>query len=112
LVPPGINNIARLELHIPEDAKPGETYEVLVQQIFDGEVIGDFTVKGRVMDPKKVKFIAVRDRNLVHKANCEGLLKTNKELWVPFKTLEDAKTAGYDLALDCLRRPFFAKEVS
>lgn len=112
LVVPGARNVARLEVKIPADARPGEVYQLNVQQVLEGEVLGDFQVMGKVFDPRRVKYIAVRGGHLVHKADCKGLAETNKQLWAPFKSLEDARAAGYDMALDCLNQPFAAKDVS
>ena len=109
---PGIRDVARLEVKIPRDAQPGEVYQIAVQQLFNDEVIGDFHIIGRVIDPNKTKFIAVRGSRFIHKANCKGLAKTDKHLWTPFESLEDARAAGYDMALDCLNQPFTAKNVS
>ncbi|MBW2662248.1 MAG: S8 family serine peptidase [Deltaproteobacteria bacterium] len=105
-------NLAQLDFRIPEDAKPGEVYRLAVQQVFKEEVIGDFQVMGKVVDPKKVKFIAVRGDYLVHKANCKYLEKTARQLWAPFESLEAAKAVGYDMAPDCLNQPFTAKDIS
>jgi subtilisin family serine protease len=109
---PGIRGIAQLEVKIPDDAESGEVYQIAVQQLFNDEVIGDFQFIGRVMDPKETKFIAVRGTGFVHKANCKGLAKTDKQLWAPFSSLEDAISGGYDMALDCLNQSFTAKNVS
>ena len=112
VIPAGSRNVAKLEVKIPADAQPGEIYQLAVQHVFEDEVIGDFQIMAKVLDPKRVKYIAVRDGHLVHKADCKSLAETNKELWAPFETLEAARTAGYDLALDCLNQPFKSKDVS
>jgi subtilisin family serine protease len=112
LVVPGGRNVARLEVEIPADARPGEVYRLDVQQVFEDEVIGDFAVMGRVLDPRKVEYIAVRGSHLVHRADCKGLAETDKQLWAPFESLEGAKAAGYDMALDCLNQPFEPKDIS
>jgi hypothetical protein len=36
----------------------------------------------------------------------------DRELWVPFESLDDARAAGYDMALDCLNQPFEIKDIS
>lgn len=105
-------NLARMEVKIPPNARPGEVYQFSVQQIFEGEVLGDFQIMGKVFDLQNVKYIAIRGGHLVHKAGCKGLEETNKQLWAPFESLEAARAAGYDLALDCLNRSFKAKDVS
>lgn len=112
LVVPGSRNTARLEVGIPADAQPGGVYQLNVQQVVEGKVLGDFQVIGQVFDPRGVEYIAVRDSHLVHKAGCKGLGETNKQSWVPFESLNAAKAAGYDMALDCLDQPFTAKDVS
>lgn len=112
LVIPGPQYLAQLEVKIPEDAKPGETYAFTVQQLFEGEVIGDFRIAGKIVDPEKVEFIGLPDQYLVHKAGCKCVAESNKQSRVPFQSLEAAKSAGYDLALDCLNRSFRADDVS
>lgn len=112
IMPPIIRDVAQLEVKIPDDARPGEVYQIAVQQLFDDEVIGDFQIIAKVIDLNKTKFIAVRGSPFVHKANCKGLEKTYKQLWIPFESLEDARGAGYDMSLDCLNQPFTAKDVS
>ncbi len=112
VMPQSISDLARLEIRIPSDAEQDELYEIAIEQIFEGKVVGDFTVKTRIVDPKRTMFIAVRDSRFVHRANCEHLPKTNHNLWIPFGTLTDARASGYDLALDCLNQEFRAVDVS
>jgi hypothetical protein len=109
---PHSRNLAQLNIKIPADAKPGEEYGVIVQQVFQEKVIGAFQIAGKVADPRKVKFTGVRDTYSVHKANCGHLKETERQKWVPFESLEAARTAGYDMALDCLNQPFGPKDVS
>jgi len=93
-MPPGVRDVAKLEVRIPGDARPGEICQITVQQLFKDKVVGDFSVIGKVIAPKEAKFIAVRDSRSVHKADCTGLAKTNRDLWAPFGSLEDAREAG------------------
>ncbi|MCJ7654833.1 MAG: S8 family serine peptidase [Dehalococcoidia bacterium] len=109
---PHSRNLAQLDIKFPADAKPGEEYKVVVQQIFQGQPIGAFQIIGKIVDPKKVRFTGIRGAYLVHHADCKHLGETNKQMWVPFESLEAAKSAGYDMALDCLNQPFTTKEVS
>ncbi len=109
---PGQRSVVQLEVKVPPEAKPGEVYQIAVQQVFEGEVIGDFHVVAKVHDPKKTRYVAVRSGHYVHKANCKGLAKTDRHAWAPFESLEDARAAGYDMALDCLNQQFTAKNVS
>lgn len=108
----GTPNAACLEVKIPSDVKPGEKCILKVQQVLKGQSMGDFQIVGKVVDPQKTKYIAVRGTHMVHQADCEALEKTDRQLWVPFESLEDARSAGYDMALDCLNQPFTAKDVS
>jgi hypothetical protein len=112
VVAPGRRNLAQLEVKIPKDARPGEEYRLLVQQVFGEEVMGDFQIIGKVIDPKKARFIAVRGDHLIHRVDCKYLKETNKQMWAPFESLEAARVAGYDMALDCLNQPFKPKDVS
>lgn len=107
----GIRIPARLYVDMPKDAIPGE-YRLSVQQVYKDEVIGEFHVRGRVVDPAKVKFVAVRGDRLVHRADCKCIKESDKQRLVPFDSLQTAKSAGYDMALDCLDQPFTAKDVS
>ena len=111
-VRPGSRNLAKLEVQIPANARPGEVYRLNVQHVYEGEVIGDFQVMGKVLNPRTVKYIGLRNSHLVHKANCKSLAKADKQSRKPFQSLEDARSAGYDLALDCLNQPFRAKDIS
>jgi hypothetical protein len=111
-VRPGSRNFARLEVQIPRNARPGEVYRLNVQHVYEGEVIGDFQVMGKVLNPRAVKYIGLRSNHLVHKANCRSLLRADKQSRKPFQSLADARSAGYDLALDCLNQPFKAKDIS
>jgi thermitase len=112
MIPPGISDVAKLEIKIPSDAKPGESYEINVEQLLENKVVGDFLFVGKVIDPKQAKFIAIRGSHFVHKADCNGLAKTDNNLWTPFATLVDARAAGYDLAIDCLNQEFTSMQVS
>jgi hypothetical protein len=112
VVKPGVRIPAKLYLDMPKDAVPGSQYKLAVQQIYEGEVIGEFHVEGNIVDPKKVKFIAIRGESLVHKAGCKCLKGRDKQHFVPFNSLQSAKSSGYDMALDCLDQPFTAKDVS
>jgi subtilisin family serine protease len=112
LVIPGPRYLAQLEVKIPPDAKPGEVYRFTVQQVFENEVIGDFTVMGKIIDPQKAAYIGLQDTYLAHKAGCQCAVESVKESRLAFGSLEAAKSAGYDLALDCLNQPFKAADVS
>jgi hypothetical protein len=109
---PGKRELAQLEFLVPRDAKPGEEYRLIVQQLFEGRVIGDFQIVGKVLNPAEIRFIAVRGTHFVHKANCKSLTDVNKHAWVPFESADAARNGGYDMALDCLNQPFAGKDVS
>jgi len=109
---PGKRQLAQLEMQVPPNAKPGDTYRLMVQQMFEGQVIGDFVVAGTVVDPAKTKFVAVRGTHFVHKTGCKCLTADNRLAWVPFDSVAAARSAGYDMALDCLNERFIAKDVS
>jgi hypothetical protein len=109
---PGKRQLAQLELQVPANAKPGDTYRLMVQQLFEGQVIGDFVLAGTVIDPAKAKFVAVRGTPFVHKSGCKCLTAENKTAWLPFDSVAAARGAGYDTALDCLNQRFAAKDVS
>ncbi len=112
IIYPQSRNIAFLEAKIPTDAEIGKKYHFTLQQLCEGKVIGDFHIIFNVIDPSKVKYVAIRGSNLVHKANCKNLLNNNRQLWIPFESLEEAKSVGYDMAIDCLNLRFTAKDVS
>ena len=109
---PARRELAQLEFLVPEDAKPGEEYRLIVQQLFEGRAIGDFQIAGKVVDRTQTRFIAVRGTHLVHKTDCKCLTDANKRAWVPFESLDAARNAGYDMALDCLNQPFTGKGIS
>lgn len=111
-VAPRSRKPVQVNIKIPKSAKTGELYRLAVRQVYEGEVVGEFYIEGRVLDPRDVKFIGVRSDRSVHKATCRGLEKIDRDQWVPFKSLEDAKATGYDMARDCLMKNFTAKQVS
>ena len=112
IVYPESRNIAFLEVKIPANAEIGKKYHLTLQQLCEGKVIGDFHIIFNVIDPNKVKYIAIRGSHLVHKADCKNLLNNKRQLWIPFESLEEAKSVGYDMAIDCLNLRFTAKDVS
>ena len=109
---PARRELAQLEFFVPQDAKPGEEYRLIVQQVLKEQVIGAFQIAGKVLDRTQTRFIAVRGTHLVHKADCKCLTDANKRAWVPFESLDAARNAGYDMALDCLKQPFTGKDIS
>lgn len=111
-VAPGGRKPIQLNVRIPGSGKTGELYRLAVQQVYKGEVVGEFYIEGKVVDPRDVKFIGFRSDRSVHKASCGSIEKVDREQWVPFKSLADAKGAGYDIARDCLLKNFSAKQVS
>jgi hypothetical protein len=111
-VAPGGRKPVHLNVRIPESGKTGELYRLAVRQVYEGKVVGEFYVEGKVVDPRDVKFIGVRSDRSVHKTSCGSLEKIGREQWVPFKSFVDAKAAGYDMARDCFMKNFTAKQVS
>jgi subtilisin family serine protease len=87
-----------LQINIPEDALPGKSLRLSVQQLVDGKNVGDFQVICRVIDPQEAKYIGIREKMIVHQAESPILDGVDKKSWVPFRTMADAKKAGYDLA--------------
>lgn len=112
LVIPGPKFLAQLEINIPKDAKPGDKYAFNVKQLYKDEVIGDFRIAGKVIDAVEANYIGLKDQFLVHKAGCKCVSESANVLKVPFQSIEEAKKAGYDMALDCLNQPFTAADVS
>ena len=112
IVYPQSRNIAFLETKIPANAEIGKKYHLTLQQLYEGKVIGDFHIIFNIIDLNKVKYIAIRGSNLVHKSDCKNLLNSNRQLWIPFESLEEAKGEGYDMAIDCLNLHFTSKDVS
>jgi hypothetical protein len=107
-----IPDVAKILVKIPDYAEESEVYEIGVEQLSNNKVVGDFYVRAKIIDPKKAKYIAVRNSYFVHKADCEFLQETDRSLWIPFETTKEAQQSGYDLALDCLNCEFRAADIS
>ena len=112
LVIPGGRGIAEIYVRIPAEARPDDVYKMSIQQVAKHKIVGDLQIIAKVVDPKKSRYIAIRGSHLVHKANCKALTENNRQLWVPFESLDAARAAGYDMALDCLNQQFTVKDVS
>jgi hypothetical protein len=104
--------LIKVEVKIPANAKPNEVYEFSIEDVVKDDVVGDLHFLLKVVDPKNVKYIGLRDKRAVHKINCNHLERTNRQSWVTFDSIRSALYAGYDKALDCLNTKFTAKAVS
>ena len=110
-VPAGVKYDSEIEVKLNKDAKE-KIYNVPVFQQYNGKTMGSVHMAIKAMKLEKAAFIGVRSTHLVHRNGCKSLAKIKIDDLVPYSSLLEARTDGFDWSLDCLNKPFTIKDVS